>query len=138
MILDNDLDYATVHKTREKGHITKVERKVVFGTEESIKKRLEASPSRKINTAYIERSNGTLRLCDGHLTRKSPKFAKSLGWLKAKLAITLVSYNFITPHSTLSRNKDKTKTPTTPAMKAGVVDHQWTYYELLKAPNLCQ
>jgi hypothetical protein len=35
-VLDEDLDYATVHKTRENGHIVNVERTVVFGSEERI------------------------------------------------------------------------------------------------------
>jgi hypothetical protein len=56
-VVDGDLDYATVKKTRQKGRIVKVERTVVFGTEESVRSRLENSPGKTINTSYIERSN---------------------------------------------------------------------------------
>lgn len=54
-LVDDDLDYATVHKTREKGRIVKVETKIVFGSEERINKRLRELPSKTINTSYVER-----------------------------------------------------------------------------------
>jgi len=37
----------------------------------------------------------------------------------------------IRPHETLSRGKDRIHRPKTPAMAAKVVDHQWTFSELL-------
>jgi len=66
-----DLDYATVHKTRQKGRVVKVEKKVIFGNEHSVEKKLLDSPSTQINTSYVERHNGTLRQLDAHLSRKS-------------------------------------------------------------------
>jgi hypothetical protein len=86
-VIDADLVYATVHKTRQGAQVLKVERKVVFGSEQQVLTRLEASPSQTINTAYIERSNLDWRLWDAHLTRKAPTVARSLHWLKAKFAI---------------------------------------------------
>lgn len=61
--IDADLDYATVHKTRQGGKVIKVERDVVHGSEPRILERLKNSPSRVINTAYVERSNLERRLC---------------------------------------------------------------------------
>ena len=130
-VIDEDLDYATVHKTREKRRIVKVETKVVFGSSERIKKRLEELPGNTINTSYIERSNLNWRIWDAHLTRKSLMFAKSFRWLKAKFAICVGFYNFIRPHETLSRGADRVFRPRTPAMAAGVTDHQWTIKALL-------
>jgi len=86
------------------------------------KERLEKSISNKINTSFVERSNGTLRLNDAHLQRKTYKFSKDKTFLKAKLAIIILFYNFIKPHSTLSKNPDKTCTPRTPALMAGIVN----------------
>jgi hypothetical protein len=77
-LADDDLDYATVHKTRQKGRVTKVDCKVVYGDDLSISKRLAVSPSRVINTSYIERTNLNWRLWDAHLTRKAPTAARSL------------------------------------------------------------
>ncbi len=63
-VIDADLDYATVHKTRESGRVVQVDRRVVYGSEQSVRDRLADSPSQKINTAYIERSNLNWRLWD--------------------------------------------------------------------------
>ena len=71
-VIDADLDYATVHKTRQGAKVIKVERKVGHGSDQSILDRLAKSPSHTINTAYIERSNLDWRLWDAHLTRKAP------------------------------------------------------------------
>ena len=130
-LVNEDLDYATVHKTREKGRIVKVETQIVFGSEERINKRLCELPSKTINTSYVERSNLNWRLWDAHLTRKSLMFAKSFCWLKAKFAICVAFYNFIRPHETLSRCEDRVFRPKTPAMAAGITTHQWSIKELL-------
>jgi hypothetical protein len=137
-VIDADLDYATVHKTRESGRVVQVDRRVVFGSEQSVRNRLEDSPSQKINTAYIERSNLDWRLWDSHLVRKSLTFARSLRWLRAKFAIIVSCYNLIRPHGTLSRGADRVFRPTTPAMAADVTDHLWTFGELLAYPAACQ
>ena len=130
-IIDEDLDYATVHKIREKGRVVKVERNIVFGSAERIEKRMKELPSKTINTSYVERSNLNWRIWDAHLTRKSLMFAKSFRWLKAKFAICVGFYNFIRPHETLSRGEDRVFRPKTPAMAAEITDHQWTIKELL-------
>lgn len=137
-VIDADLDYAAVHKTRQGARVVKVERQVVYGSEQRICERLAGSPSRTINTAYIERSNLDWRLWDAHLTRKSPTAARSMRWLKAKFAICVACYNLIRPHETLSRGQDRVFRATTPAMEANVVDHPWSFAELLAYPALCQ
>ena len=130
-VVDENLDYATVHKTREKGRIVKVETRVVFGSAERIAKRMEELPGKTINTSYVERSNLNWRMWDAHLARKSLMYAKSIHWLKAKFSICVAFYNFIRPHKTLSRTDDRRFLPKTPAMAAGITDHQWTTQELL-------
>ena len=137
-VIDADLDYATVHKTRQAGKVIKVERNVVHGSEQHILARLAKSPSQTINTAYIERSNLDWRLWDAHLVRKAPTVARSMRWLKAKFAICVACYNLIRPHETLSRGEDRILRPKTPAMAAGVADHRWSFSELLAYPALCQ
>jgi hypothetical protein len=129
--IDEDLDYATVHKTREKGRTVKVETKIIFGSEDRINKKLLELPSKKINTSYVERSNLNWRLWDAHLTRKTLNFAKSFRWLKAKFSICVAFYNFIRPHETLSRGEDKVFRPKTPAMAADITTHLWSIKELL-------
>ena len=131
MVVNEDLDYATVHKTRDKGRVVKVETKIVFGSAQRINKRMKHSPSKTINTSYVERSNLNWRVWDAHLTRKSLTFAKSFEWLRAKFSICVAFYNLIRPHESLSRKADRTFIPTTPAMVAGITNHLWTIEELL-------
>jgi hypothetical protein len=134
-VIEADLDYATVHKTRESGRVIKVERKVVHGSEQHILARLAKSPSQTINTAYVERSNLDWRLWDAHL---APTVARSIRWLRVKFAICVACYNLIRPHETLSRGEDRIFRPKTPAMAAKVADLRWTFSELLAYPTLCQ
>lgn len=137
-VVDKDLDYATVHKTREKGRVVKVEKKVVYGSTERIEKRLQKLPGNTINTSFVERTNLNWRLWDAHLTRKGITFAKSVRWLKAKFAICVASYNFARPHETLSRGEDRIFRPKTPAMAAQITDHLWTIREILSYKTVYQ
>lgn len=137
-VIDADLDYATVHKTRQGGRVVKVERVVIHGSEQHILARLTKSPSQTINTAYVERSNLDWRLWDAHLARKAPTVARSMRWLKAKFAICVACYNLIRPHETLSRGTDRIFRAKTPAMAANVTGHGWTFSELLAYPARCQ
>jgi IS1 family transposase len=130
-VVNNDLDYATVHKTRDKGRIVRVETKIIFGSKERIEKRITALPGKTINTSYVERTNLNWRLWDAHLTRKSLTYAKAFRWLKAKFSICIAFYNLIRPHETLSRSKDRTFIPRTPAMAAKITDHLWSTNDLL-------
>jgi hypothetical protein len=40
-IVNEELGYATVHKTRQKGRVVKVEKNIVFGSAERIEKRMK-------------------------------------------------------------------------------------------------
>ena len=137
-VIDADLDYATVHKTRQGAQVIKVERKVVHGSEQHVLARLAEVTQPDDQHRYIERSNLDWRLWDAHLARKAPTVARSMRWLKAKFAICVACYNLIRPHETLSRGEDRIFRPKTPAMAAKVADHQWTFSELLAYPALCQ
>jgi hypothetical protein len=74
-----DLVYATVHKTREKGRVTDISYRIVFGTEVQVADALKSSRcSRHINTSFIERHNGTDRNRCSRKVRKSYCFSKCL------------------------------------------------------------
>ena len=137
-VIDPELDYAVVHKVRKDNRLVRVERRVIYGDTRRIEEHLARSPSAKINTAYIERSNGTLRQHDGNLHRKSLFFAKESDLFESRIAITIAYYNFVKSHSTLSKNPDGTTTPRTPAQVAGVVDSPWSVDYLLTRPELSQ
>ena len=132
--IEPDLDCAVVHKTREKGKVVKVERRIVYGEEKRIDEKIAKSPGKKINTSYIERSNGTLRQTDGHLRRKSQTFAKEMPHFKARLAVIILIYNCVRTHNTLSKNPNKTRTPRTPALAAKLIEKNWTVETAFKRP----
>jgi hypothetical protein len=46
-------------------------------------------------------------------------------YFEAKIGLTVYFYNFIRPHGTLSKNPDKTRTPRTPALVAGITNNVW-------------
>jgi IS1 family transposase len=133
--IDPELQYATVHKTRENGKIVKVEQRIVFGKEQDIHKILEQSPaSQTINTSYVERNNLNLRQHSRRLTRKTNGFSKVKRNLEAQLILVMAYYNFVITHSSL-KNKDNGER--TPAMAAGLTDHKWSMRKLLtyRVPN---
>ena len=62
--------YATVNKTYTKGHVAKIKRKLVRGTAGELASALQNSRcSTKINTAFVERQNGTDRIYNARKAR---------------------------------------------------------------------
>ena len=133
-----ELQYATVHKTREKGRVVKVDFRVVFGTVVGVRAALGQSlVSKAINTAFIERQNGTDRNRNARKVRKSYCFSKNWAVHEAVTYFTLYSYNFCWSVRTLRvRDADGRWRQRTPAMAAGLADHIWTLAEWLTFPGI--
>jgi IS1 family transposase len=131
-----DLVYATVHKTRKNGVVVKVEPRLVFGTEEMLQAALEASSvSHTVNTAFIERQNGTDRHRNSRKVRKTYRFSKDWDIHDASTYFTLYSYNFCWPVRTLrTKMEDGKYISRTPAMAAELTDHIWTIEEWATYP----
>lgn len=133
-----DLKYATVHKTREKGRVVKIDFRVVFGTVAAVMAALQLSRvSNKINTAFVERQNGTDRNRNGRKVRKTYCFSKDWEVHNAVTYFTMYTYNFCWPVRTLrQRDPDGHWKPRTPAMAAGLTDHVWSLWEWLTFPAI--
>ena len=131
-----NLNYATVHKTRKKGRVVKTEQRIIFGTVLAVAAALAASlVSTVVNTAFVERHNGTDRNRNGRKVRKTYCFSKDWRMHEAVTYFTMYSYNFCWPVRTLrQKSADDTWTETTPAMAAGLTDHVWTLSEWLSYP----
>jgi len=131
-----DLKYATVHKTRKKGRVVKIDYRVVFGTLVAITAALALSKvSRAINTAFVERHNGTDRNRNARKVRKTYCFSKDWDVHQAVTYFTMYSYNFCWPVRTLrQRDGEGGWQERTPAMAAGLADHVWTLTEWLTFP----
>jgi IS1 family transposase len=131
-----DLCYATVHKTRARGRVVKVQTRVIFGRRRQVQAALRASAvSRHINTAFIERSNGTDRNRNARKVRKTYCFSKDWDVHEAMTYYTLYSYNFCWPVRTLRTRRGRRRwRDRTPAMSAGLTDHVWSLREWLTRP----
>ena len=126
-----DLNYAVAHKTRENGRVVKMEEKVIFGNEATVQAALEQSKaSRKINTAFVERNNGTDRNRNARKVRHTYCFSKDWHIHDAVTYFTMYNYNFCWPVRTLRKKDEQGRWQArTAAMVAGLTDHVWSLAE---------
>jgi len=120
--------YTQMVKQRdEKGHLTGVEVRVIYGDETT----LALTGTR---TVHVERTNLTSRHMNGRLVRKSLGFSKRVDMLKAACAWEDAVYNLSRSVKTLRlavNNGQQRWLPRSPAMVAGLTDHIWSIRELL-------
>ncbi len=122
---------ATVIKRTQKKRVVEVIRKMILGTLEHANKLLQASLGGSVlNTAFIERFNGTMRERLASLTRKCRHAAHRLEALETGMYLIGCTYNFCFPHHELSHAKH-VGSPYTPAMASGLTDHIWSVGEVL-------
>ena len=116
------LAYATVKKTYKKGKVAKTRQKLVHGNTKDLNAALEASSSStKINTAFIERQNGTDRIHNARKVRKIYRFSKDLLVHMAVSWWVMFCYNFHFAHRGLRLSlPDGTFIHRTPAVAAGL------------------
>ena len=129
--------YATVHKHRRKGRVVRVSTHIIYGRREDLPKALCASRcSRDVNTAFVERYNGTDRHQNARKVRKSYRFSKDWDVHEAATFFSAYSYNFCWPVRTLrAQSADGSwRPPCSPAMSAGLADHVWSLCEWVTLP----
>ncbi len=112
---------AQVVKQRREGRVVGVMRRVAHGTRRWAKRLLGGGT---IQTAYIERLNGTFRARLALLVRRTRGLGRTVARLTAGMWLVGTVYNVCTPHASLARGQ-------TPAMAAGITDHVWSMDELL-------
>jgi len=135
-VMPVDLCYATVCKKRQKGKVVEVRRTLVFGLACVLAWLLLRSRlSRTINTALVERHNGTDRRQNGRKHRKTYGFSKDVEMHAAATYFIGYSYNFCWSVQTLAEEDEAgQKRPRTAAMAAGLADHVWSLQEWLSFP----
>ncbi len=102
-----------------------------MGTEWRLADALEESEnSTKLNTAFIERLNLTIRQGCAYLRRRSPCHARRKRTLADDLELLRCYYNFMRPHSALKFGT----VMRTPAMQAGFASKQLRFRDILTAP----
>jgi transposase-like protein len=82
-----------------------------------------------LNTAFIERLNGTFRSRLAVLGRRTRCAARRAASVAQGMYLVGTVYNFCSVHSSLTTEAGR---PQTPAMAAGITDHVWTVGELLR------
>ena len=145
--VDPRLLYAQVVKNFRRRRLAVVEHRVPLGTPDAFRLTLRVlGLSGRIQTAFIERLNLTMRRSIASLARRSWSSAHSLGELTFQFEWWRAYYHFARPHASLRQPvADQAPTPTrqryrvrTPAQAAGLTGHRWTVLELLacSAPPL--
>lgn len=125
-----------VTKRPEKGRVVEVGTRLVFGAVAAVLRALSLSPvSRAINTAFVERQNGTDRHRNARKARRTYRFSKDWRYHEAVTYLSLYIYNFCWPVRTLALKDDEgRRLERSPAMAAGLADHVWSMSEWLSRP----
>ena len=130
-----DILIVQVVKQRIEG-VLHVERRIVQGTKDRVEHLIERTQGKgMINTAFIERLNATFRQRISSLTRRTRTLAQQAETLVAGMYIVGCFYNFCDFHHSLRLKLSVGSfghhwVQRTPAIAAGLTNHQWTPSEL--------
>jgi hypothetical protein len=102
-----DVHIGVVVKRMKKRRVKEVIHRIAHGTEEMVNALLKSSKGGKvINTAFIERFNGTFREHLASLTRKCRHAASKVETLHAGMYLIGCTYNFCMTHGALSKQEE--------------------------------
>jgi IS1 family transposase len=126
---------AQVIKQYENNRVIGVRREIYQGTPEAVAELIKQTQGKgDINTAFIERINGTFRSCLHSLARRTRSLARQSKTLQSGMYLVGCVYNFCTEHKSLrlpGLTGGHKWLERTPAMASGITDHCWTVDELL-------
>lgn len=135
--------YAQVIKRHRRRRVAEVRQHVYLGTPEQYLQALRtAGFSGRVQTAFIERLNLTIRRSIAGLARRSWSVPHSLNEFALHFAWWRAYYHFARPHASLRQSLGDKPTrrtrqqyrPRTPAQAAGLTNHRWTVQELIAFP----
>jgi transposase-like protein/IS1 family transposase len=127
----SELHIGPVIKRTQNKRVVEITRRMAYGLLAQAEKLLMQSQGGSVlNTAFIERLNGTFRERLASLTRKSRHAARRLRALETGMYLIGCSYNFCFAHHELSK-ANHWGMACTPAMASGLTDHVWSVGELL-------
>lgn len=140
LVLWPKLLVAQVVKQYQKRRVIGVDRRIPRGTVKQVRAvRHRAHEESVLNTAYIERHNGTLRQKLTGLVRRGRCLLRQRATLQHGMWLVGTVYNFCTPHESLrvplpvqERQATRHWRERTPAMAARITDHCWSVKELLE------
>ena len=124
-----DLTIGQVVKEAVGKRVVGVRRRLIQGTTATAGRLMAQTPGCLVlNTAYIERLNGTFRARLAPLARRTHHLVHRKELLHAGMYLVGALYNFCTEHASLTLASGQQQTP---AMAAGLTDHCWSVGELL-------
>ncbi len=122
--------FGQVIKKIMKNRVVRVATKILIGSTWRLKEALlESEDSNKLNTAFIERLNLTIRQGTSYLNRRSPCHARRKRSLDAGLELLRCHYNFCRPHGSLRIGSEVR----TPAMQAGLATRKLSFRDIFTA-----
>ena len=140
------LIYGQVKKSYRRRKLVRVTHVMRLGTEDALKAALQGLGfSGRLNTAYIERVNLTVRHGIAALARRTWATAQQSPHLLAHLEWWRAYYHFVRPHESLrmalvqprergGKRAAQRYRQCTPAMAAGRTTRRWTAREVLTCP----
>ncbi len=140
------LIYGQVKKVYRRRKVVRVTQQMRCGTRAELRTALRRRGlSGRLNTAFVERVNLTLRQSVAALVRRTWSTAREAPQLLAQLEWWRAYYHFARPHTSLRvalsqpRERGGQRLPQryrqrTPAMAAGLTQRRWTVMELLAVP----
>ena len=138
--------YGQVKKTYRRRKVVRVRRVMRCGTAANLRAALtKLGLSGRLNTAFVERVNLTIRQGVAALARRTWATAQTAPSLLAQLDWWRGYYHFVRPHASLrvplaqpvergGRREPQRYRQRTPAMAAGLTRRRWTVRELLLVP----
>ena len=126
------MQYAAVDKERELGRVVSIDIKQIYGTKDALETALESSSvSNAVNTAFVERQNGTDRHLNPRKARKTLEFSKDCEYHFCHSWLCVAYYNFCWDHRSLRiETGDREYAHRSPMMALGVAKNIWSVEEL--------
>ncbi len=138
--------YGQVQKAYRRRKVVRVTQVMRCGTREELRTALtKVGLSGRLNTAFVERVNLTVRRSVAALARRTWATAQAAPELLAHLEWWRTYYHFVRPHASLrlplvkpiergGRRAPRRYRQRTPAMAAGLSSRRWTVCEFLLLP----
>jgi IS1 family transposase len=144
--VEPDLIYGQVKKSYQRRKLVRVSQVMRLGTQDALQTALQRLGfSGRLNTAFIERVNLTVRHGVAALARRTWATAQQSSHLLAHLEWWRAYYHFVRPHASLrvslvqlpaggGKRQTQRYRQQTPAMAAGRTHRRWTAREVLSCP----
>jgi IS1 family transposase len=126
--VDPALLHGQVHKRYRRRRLVRIAYQMRSGSRHALQTALrQVGWSGKLQTAFVERVNLTVRMGVAALTRRTWATAQTVAGLSRQVEWWRAYYHFIRPHRSVHQHGRAR----TPAMAAGITGHRWTVAECL-------